>query len=109
MEENATLPVKKRKNGIGTAGFVISLVSLGLLILVLIGLRVTYNDDAVHTSLFLPLFLAFLLNIPGLVLSIIGVAKRNAKKGLAIVGLCISGCIFVIPAIITLYVMCGFF
>lgn len=109
MEENATLPVEKRKNGIGTAGFVISLVSLGLLILVLIGLRVTKNDNAVDTSLFPPLFLAFLLNIPGLVLSIIGVAKKNAKKGLAIVSLCISGCIFVIPAIITLYVMCGFF
>lgn len=84
MEENATLPVEKRKNGIGTAGFVCSLIALCICWVPIIGQT-----------------LGWILNTLGLIFSIIGVAKRNVQKGLAIAGLIIA-CVTILILIIAL-------
>ncbi|MBR4488406.1 MAG: FHA domain-containing protein [Bacteroidales bacterium] len=62
-------PRGRRKNGMGTAGFVLSLISLALCWLPVVNV------------------ILFLL---GLAFSIVGVSLRNRKKGLAIAGLAIS-------------------
>ena len=62
-------PRGRKKNGMGTAGFVLSLISLALC--------------------WLPVFNVILFLL-GLAFSIVGVSLRNRKKGLAIAGLAIS-------------------
>ncbi|MCQ2263172.1 MAG: hypothetical protein MJZ70_02710 [Bacteroidales bacterium] len=82
MEENVTLPVEKRPNGIGTAGFVCGLIGLCLCWIPVVGQ-----------------IIGWILSTLGLIFSIIGIAKKNAKKGLSIAGLIIS-CITILILII---------
>lgn len=82
MEEYVTLPVEKRSNGIGTAGFVCGLIGLCLCWIPIAGQ-----------------IIGWILSTLGLIFSIIGVAKKNTKKGLAIAGLIIS-CITILVLII---------
>ncbi len=65
----APAPLVRSKNGMGIAGFVLSLLALGMCVV-----------PGVNAILFLL----------GLIFSIIGVSKKNRKKGLAIAGLAIS-------------------
>ena len=60
-------PTALAPNGVGTAGFVVGLVSV-----------------------FLPIFLGLIGGAVGLVLSIVGVAQPQRRKGLAIAGLVLS-------------------
>ena len=54
-------------NGVGVAGFVVGLVSV-----------------------FLPIFLGLIGGVVGLILSIVGLAQPQRRKGLAIAGLILS-------------------
>lgn len=87
MEENTTqeVVVEKQKNSMGVAGFVLAL--LGLIFC------------------WVPV-LNWILWALGLIFSIIGVCKKNAKKGLAITGLILS-CIGIIVIIILLAAVGG--
>lgn len=77
-------PTGPRKNGVGTAGFVLGLIAL---IFFAIGVIVFYANPFAAAITLVMLIIALILSIPGLVLSIVGVCKRNAKKGLAATGL----------------------
>lgn len=82
MEEATEFPVAKRSNGIGTAGFVCSLIALCICWIPIVGQ-----------------ILGWILNTLGLIFSIVGVAKKNVKKGLAIAGLIIA-CVTILILII---------
>ena len=77
-------PTGPRKNGVGTAGFVLGLIAL---IFFAIGAIVFYANPFAAPITLVMLIIALILSIPGLILSIVGVCKRNAKKGLAATGL----------------------
>lgn len=77
-------PTGPRKNGVGTAGFVLGLIAL---IFFAIGTIVFYANPFAAAITLVMLIIALILSIPGLILSIVGVCKRNAKKGLAATGL----------------------
>lgn len=77
-------PTGPRKNGVGTAGFVLGLIAL---IFFAIGVIVFYANPFAAAITLVMLIIALILSIPGLILSIVGVCKRNAKKGLAATGL----------------------
>ncbi len=77
-------PTGPRKNGVGTAGFVLGLIAL---IFFAIGAIVFYANPFAAAITLVMLIIALILSIPGLILSIVGVCKRNAKKGLAATGL----------------------
>ena len=77
-------PTGPRKNGVGTAGFVLGLIAL---IFFAIGALVFYANPFAAAITLIMLIIALILSIPGLILSIVGVCKRNAKKGLAATGL----------------------
>lgn len=72
MEENNNVPVEKGKNGIGTAGFVCGLIGC--------------------VFSFIPVLniVGWILCVLGFIFSLIGVIKKNVKKGLAIAGLILS-------------------
>ena len=80
-------PTGKRGNGVGTAGFVLGLIAM--IFMIFTALMFYANPFAIVLSVVL-LVLALLLCIPALILSIVGVCKRNAKKVLAILGLVFS-------------------
>ena len=80
-------PTGKRGNGVGTAGFVLGLIAM--IFMIFAALMFYANPFAIVLSVVL-LVLALLLCIPALILSIVGVCKRNAKKVLAILGLVFS-------------------
>ncbi|MBQ4355669.1 MAG: hypothetical protein II757_03295 [Bacteroidales bacterium] len=82
MEENTNTPVQLEKNGIGTAGFICALIGLCLFWIPIAG----------------PI-IGWILGTLGLIFSIIGVVKKNRKKGLAIAGLIIS-CILIVILIV---------
>ena len=71
--------MEKRNNGLGTAGFVCALVGA--------------------VFCWVPILNWIMLTL-GLIFSLIGVIKKNVKKGLAIAGLIISGIFFVVAIII---------
>ena len=77
-------PTGPRRNGVGTAGFVLGLIAL---IFFAIGVIVFYANPFAAPITLVMLIIALILSIPGLILSIVGVCKRNAKKGLAATGL----------------------
>lgn len=72
----------KKKNGMGTKGFILALFSILLC--------------------WVPILSGIIWNF-GLVFSIIGICKRQTKKGLALAGLIISGINFLILIAITAY------
>ncbi len=84
MEENTQI-VEKQSNGLGTAGFVLALLSL--------------------IFCWVP-FLNVILCLLGFIFSLIGVCKKNVKKGLAITGLILS--IIAAIAIVILTVVLGY-
>ena len=80
-------PRGRRKNGMGAAGFVLSLISLALCWVPVTGDRHDANGISLISLVPVVDVILFLL---GLIFSIVGVSLRNRKKGLAIAGLAIS-------------------
>lgn len=76
-----------RKNGAGTAGFVLGLIAV---IFLAIGILVFCASPFYAAITLVMMIISLILSIPGLILSIVGVCKRNAKKGLAATGLAFS-------------------
>ena len=77
--------VEKRSNPFGIVGFILDLISLIFCWIPFVGTFISW------------------LSIPGVILSIVGVARKDAKKGLAITGL-ILGVIALLVWIIYLFV-----
>ena len=92
----------KGSNGIGVTSFVMSMVSLVATIAVIVILGklldasnyfyMSFSDiETLCTSGIVLAILALLVSIVGLILGIVGVARRNVKKGMALTGLIING------------------
>lgn len=86
-----------RKNGAGGVGFAFGLVTLIFTLLVFISLD---NDLSSVILALVSLIFACIFSIPALICSIVGLAKRNAPKALAAVGMAFTVASGIIIAII---------
>jgi len=81
ITEQPTQPVEKAKNGLGMAGFIVSLIGLILFWIPVLG--------------YLILLTGFILSTVGLIMGIV----KKRKLGLAITGLVLSGVGFIASAV----------